>query len=37
VASVTEAERIVGKAGKGSVLLLVNRGGTTLYLAVEPR
>jgi serine protease Do len=37
VASVAEFERAIGQTGKGPILLLVNRAGTTLYLAIESR
>jgi serine protease Do len=37
VTSVTEFERAIRQAGKQAVVLLVNRGGSTLYLALEPR
>ncbi|MCS6816343.1 MAG: DegQ family serine endoprotease [Blastocatellia bacterium] len=36
VTSVREFERAVEQAGKNSVLLLVNRGGNTFYVVVEP-
>jgi serine protease Do len=37
VTSVADFERVTSQASKGSVLLLLNRGGTMLYLAIEPR
>jgi serine protease Do len=37
VTSVGDFERAASKAGNGPILLLVNRGGTTLYLAIEAR
>jgi serine protease Do len=37
VTSVADFERAVSKAGNGPILLLVNRGGITLYLAIEAR
>lgn len=36
VANVREYERVVEAAGKQSVLLLVNRGGITTYVDIEP-
>jgi serine protease Do len=37
VASVADFERAISKAGKGPILLLVNRRGTTLYIAIDAR
>jgi serine protease Do len=37
VRSVSDFERAVNQLGKQSVLLLVNRGGNTLYLVVSPQ
>jgi serine protease Do len=37
VANVSEFERAVRQAGRETVLLLVNRGGNTLFIAVESR
>jgi serine protease Do len=37
VSSVAEFQRAVSQAGKASVLLLVNRGGSNLFIAIEPR
>jgi membrane-associated protease RseP (regulator of RpoE activity) len=37
VASVAEFDRAVRAAGSQTVLLLVNRGGNTIYVTVEPR
>jgi serine protease Do len=36
IASVPEFERAVRQAGKETILLRVNRGGSTLFLAIEP-
>jgi len=37
VTNVEEYRRAMESAGKQSVLLLVNRGGTTHYVVVEPQ
>jgi S1-C subfamily serine protease len=37
VAGVTEFQAAVRQAGDGPVLLLVNRGGSALFVVVEPR
>jgi serine protease Do len=37
VASVSEFENAVRQAGKQPLLLLVNRGGTTLFIVVQPQ
>jgi serine protease Do len=34
--SVSEYERLIGQAGKQSIVLLVNRGGATTFVVVEP-
>lgn len=37
VASVSAFERAIREAGDGPLLLLVNRGGSTMYVVIEPR
>jgi serine protease Do len=37
VTNTAEFERAVSRAGKSTVLLLVNRSGSTLFIAIEPR
>jgi S1-C subfamily serine protease len=37
VANVSEFDRYLREAGDEPVLLLVNRGGSTIFVAVEPR
>lgn len=37
VTTVTEFERIISQVGKESVLLLTNRSGNTLFIAIEPK
>jgi len=37
VTSVADFEQAIRQAGNQTVVLLVNRGGSTLYLALEPR
>jgi serine protease Do len=37
VSSVAEFEQAIRQAGNQAVVLLVNRGGSTLYLSLEPR
>ncbi|PYU98354.1 MAG: hypothetical protein DMG10_28480 [Acidobacteria bacterium] len=37
VASVSDFERAIRQSGHDPVMLLVSRGGTTLYVVVEPR
>jgi serine protease Do len=37
VTNSAEFERAVLRAGKGTVLLLVNRGGNTMFIAIEPK
>ena len=36
VSSVSDYQRLVGQAGKQSIVLLVNRGGTTTFVVVQP-
>ena len=37
VASVSDFERAIRQSGRDPVMLLVFRGGNTLYVVVEPR